>query len=192
MITVKIDTRPVFEILGKLDMLQPGNSLNEKITRVVATSINAEMRDRIHSKGLKADGSPIGTYSTKPTYVSAIGAGKAFAPVGKTGKTKFASGQRKGKEHTSRYFPDGYAGYKKIIGRDTLGGKVNLFLSGTLSNQFTLQADGNSYGLGWPGDKQFKIAQGMEKKYGPIWSLTADENKLVTDIVNNELQNAFS
>lgn len=192
MITVRIDNKPIFDILAKLDMLQPGNTLNQNITRIVATSINAEMRERIHGKGLKADGTPIGTYSTKPTYVSAVAAGRSFQPVGKTGKTKFASGERKGKSHTSRYFPDGYAGFKKIIGRDTLGGKVNLFLSGTLSNQFTLQAEGKTYGLGWPGERQFKIAQGMEKKYGRIWDLTTEESQLVNDIVSNELENAFS
>ena len=75
----------------------------EKITKEVATGVRASNLRRIHNDGKAANGSNIGSYSTKPMYVSLKASPRKFTPKGKTGKTKFANG----KSHKSGYFRDG-------------------------------------------------------------------------------------
>lgn len=178
-------------ITAKAATFNKGSVNNETLLRVVATTILADIKTRIHEKGLASDNSAIGQYSTKPMYVSvAANAGRSFGrPIGKTGKSKFKT---TGEDHKSRYFEGGYNEYKSKIGRNELG-SVNLSLSGQLNAQFTVQPTANGVGLGWPDAEKFKRALALEKKYGKqIWKLTADEKGKAISTAQSILARAIS
>lgn len=178
----------------KIETLQPGGANYDALIREVATTSLSALRRRIHEEGKAADGSDIGKYSRKPLYVSAsANPGKSFGrPIGKAGRSKFETGKRAGHDHKSRYFPDGYEGFKNQIGRNTIN-KVNLFLSGTLMNQFQILATGNGYGLGWSDAERLTIAKAMETKYGKkIYNLTDEEKTEAVKVGENYLKRALS
>ena len=80
--------------------------------------------DRIFNKGIDSKGSPVGTYSTTPIYISISASPKKFPAKGKNGEVKF----KNGKSHTSGYFSGGYYQFKQSIGRAGAGRKINLDL----------------------------------------------------------------
>lgn len=176
--------------LAKIQSFQKGGEGYDSALREVATTMRAEMSVRIHSEGKNANDSDIGQYSTKPIYVSAkSNPGRSFGrPVGKTGKSKF---QSTGLDHTSRYFEGGYNEFKTAIGRNQLG-KVNLSLSGQLSNQFSVIPTSEGYGVGWADTEKRERADHLENKYGKVWGLTPEEKKLSLMIVEKHLRDAFS
>lgn len=180
----------VGRLISKLQSVEKGGELSDSILREVATTMRAEMTIRIHSEGKNANDSDIGQYSTTPMYVSiSSNPGRSFGrPIGKTGKSKFAS---TGLDHTSRYFSDGYSGFKTAIGRNQLG-KVNLSLSGQLSNQFHVIAKSEGYGLGWSNDEMIQRAGYLQEKYGKVWSLTETEKTLTKEIAQRHLNSAFN
>ena len=195
MIVVVTNINDVISSLnGKIESFYPGASGYESLVRTVATTVSAEVKTRIHETGIASDGTKIGEYSRKPMYVSkAANVGRDFGrPVGKTGKSKFSSGKRKGEDHKSRYFPGGYHQYKTAIGRNRIG-SVNLSLSGQLNAQFGIQPTENGYGLGWADIKKRELAAALEKKYGKkIWGLTPEETTLTITVAKNEFKRAFS
>lgn len=195
MIRVNVDIGGTIASLnGKIERILPGGAQYESLQRTVGTSLLGDVKTRIHENGLASDGTKIGSYSTKPMYVSVkANVGRSFGrPIGKTGLSKFKSGDKKGKDHTSRYFPGGYNQYKTVIGRNRLG-SVNLSLSGTLNNQLTLQATERGYGIGWANAELYKRAKALEKKYGkPIWKLTDEETGKTISIAKNFVYRALS
>lgn len=187
-------TDVVAMMAGKIASLEQGGAGYDSLLRVVSTSVIGPMKTRIHEKGIATDGSKIGDYSRKPMYVSAnANVGKSFGrPIGKTGKSKFVSGAKKGTDHKSRYFPGGYYEYKTAIGRNQIG-TVNLSLSGQLNNQLSIQTTGKGYGIGWADAEKFKIAKAMEKKYGkPIWLLSSEEKQIANKVAEKYIKNALS
>jgi hypothetical protein len=194
-IVVKTNFNTIFSSLtDTIESLQVGKDNYDGVIRTVATTSLAQIRRRIHEEGKASDGNDIGQYSNKPLYVSIkANPGRSFgAPTGKTGRSVFASGAKEGQSHTSKYFGAGYDEFKTSIGRNQLK-KVNLFLSGTLANQFLVIDTANGYGLGWQNAEKFEIAKGMEKKYGKkIYALTEDEKKLATEVAVNYLFDVFN
>jgi len=93
--------------------------------------------DRIFNKGLDSKGSPVGTYSTEPIYISLRATPKKFPPRGKNGQTKF----KDGKQHRSGYFAGGYYQFKQAIGRAGAGRKINLELFGHFRKGFANSAN---------------------------------------------------
>lgn len=188
---------------GKIESFFPGAVGYEALLRTVATTMIADIKTRIHENGIASDGSKIGSYSTKPMYVGKkSNVGKDFGrPIGKTGKSKFKGGKKKGEDHTSRYFEGGYNQYKSAIGRNTIG-SVNLSLSGQLNNQLTIKPTENGYGIGWLGDTKksgkkslpmIDLAKALEKKYGKrIWGLTEEETTKTITTAKNYLTRALS
>lgn len=190
MITLKTNFT---QALGPLVAKLQDSRLYDTAIRTAATSVLGEMKTRIHEQGKAADGSDIGTYSKKPIYVSiTANPGKSFGrPIGKSGKSKFASGKKKGQDHKSRYFPQGYSEYKTAIGRNQLG-KVNLSLSGQLNSQLALIATSRGYGLGWPDDEKLKRSAFLEKKYGKkIWALAGKEKEIALAAAENVIKRAL-
>lgn len=173
---------------ARLNSLNKGGQGYDSTMREVATTMRGEISRRIHSEGENANGGDIGRYSTNPIYVSvAANAGRSFGrPIGKTRKSKFETGKKKGQDHRSRYFAGGYNEYKTAIGRNRLG-KVNLSLSGQMANQFSIIATSDGYGLGWSNTEMFERARHLEKKYGQVWALTPDEKIMSTAIVQNQI-----
>jgi hypothetical protein len=151
------------------------------------------MRSRIHEQGLAADGEPIGEYSSKPLYVGVTGyhGVNVGAPLGKTGKTKFKKGKKKGQPHTSRYFEGGYAEFKSDTGLSE-GGKVNLTLTRQLASQFSVIETNTGYGLGWTDSELSSRALALENKYGKkIWALATDEKSNAIALVQKLTNDAF-
>jgi hypothetical protein len=177
----------------KVDALQPGGLLHDSIMSQAASSVLPAMSSRIHEQGLSADGDSIGQYSSKSLYVS-VGEYPGIAvgtPAGKTGKTKFKKGKKKGQPHTSRYFEGGYAEFKTDTGLSE-GGKVNLVLTGQLRDEFGVVATANGFGLGWSDPEKADRAQALETKYGKkIWALTADEKSNVVALAQKMMNDAF-
>jgi hypothetical protein len=200
-ISVRVDVGDVIRSLnGKIESFFPGAAGYEGLLRTVATTLLADVKTRIHEKGIASDGSAIGQYSTKPMYVSStanIGSAAKFGrPIGKTGRSKFQSGKRKGADHASRYFPGGYNEFKTKIGRNQLG-SVNLSLSGDMNSQLTVQATSNGFGFGWPDGtgkgSKFQRAGFLEKKYGKkIWGLTDEEKVKTISLAKNYVIHALS
>lgn len=162
----------------------------DKVLRIVATSMLGEIKVRIHQKGIASDGSDIGKYSTKPAYFPPVSGLPKFDAQGKTGKKVFASGEKKGQAHKTRYFETGYSGLRGATGRQV--SKVDLSLTGQLDKQFTIIPTEKGYGLGWPDAEKLIRAKGLEKHYGKeIWNLTADEREKAILIANEEINNAI-
>lgn len=181
-------------LTNTIESLQVGKGNYDGLVRTVATTSLAQIRKRIHEQGKASDDTDIGQYSIKPLYISIReNPGRSFGrPTGKTGRSVFTSGKKEGQLHTSKYFEGGYEGFKNAIGRNQLG-KVNLFLSGTLANQFTIIATSKGYGLGWPSKDKLDIAKGLEKKYKKkIYALSKDEKALAIKVGEKYLKDVFT
>jgi hypothetical protein len=186
-------------VFVKLKKFSPSDQEGSRIVREVALNNLAQMRDRIQNRGEASAGGDIGTYSKKPIYVPVDEmVGKKLKPEGKNFKGKrrstFASGKRKGKPHKSRYFEDGYEGYKNEIGRNTLG-KVNLTLSGQFFNQMQLFPTSKGWGIGWSNSAMLKRAKGFESSdyFGKkIFSPTRKERSSAVSLAKKLTEDAIS
>lgn len=213
----------------KLGLLPDGEGTST-IMRAACYGALAQIKQRIHGEGQAADNSDIGQYNkTTPLYVNPLNSPKSFKPLGKNAvynikekkfvdfdnvhieyKKVLKKGQHKfvnGKDRKTKYFPS-YDAFKTEIGRNEIG-KVNLFLFGGLSSQFTVIAMGAGFGLGWiPGEmiaegvkKQvfsyYQRAKALELKYAKrIWGLSVAEKELSInagqDAANKYFKNAIS
>lgn len=170
--------------------ISPGGAIYDNIMRAVSLTLLSDIKRRIFNEGMATDGGEIGQYSTKPIYVNPVNSPAAFGrPIGKTG-SKFKTGTKKGQDHKTRYFPNGYKGFRDAIGRPT--DKVNLSLSGQLNAQFVLLAESDGYYLGWPDDTHPKIANGLEVHFRKqIWALTAQELARFAELYLEQVHNAL-
>ena len=189
MMHVEINTDGLLTIAQNLHELLPGNAAYTGVMRAAAVSVLAKVKQRIHQRGQASDGSDIGPYAVKPIYISTVtGTGKGLAThQGKTGKSAFAEGKKKGQQHTSQYFAGGYGQFKAALGPEA--SKVNLYLTGELCNELTIIGEPGStgYGIGWTEDEITKRAHALERKYGKeIWGLTEEEKKEVIDVLKCE------
>ena len=140
-----------------------------------SSTVHNLMAQRIFGDGRSASGGQIGSYSTKEMYVSPSKSPKKFTAVGIGGKTKF----KNGKKHKTRYFANGYAGFRQQAGRQS--NHVDLRLTGTLENSFVVTASGVNYVSGFTNEKEAAIAEGNEERFGvEVFSLTdEEENKFI-------------
>jgi hypothetical protein len=155
----------------------------------------SEMKPRIMGHGQAADGGLIGSYSTKPIYVSLSQSPRKFNPLGKEFKGKrrntFKSGKRAGQKHRSGYFSGGYGMFKSAIGRNQLG-TVNLTLTGQFMNALSLMQTADGWGLGWHSVKMADRARDFEKKYHKsIFGLSPRERKRVISEMKRLITDAF-
>lgn len=102
----------------------------------VTNEIIARQENRIFNKGVGGNGTQLAKYSTKPIYVSLKQMPRKVSPKGKFGTAKF----KNGKLHTSAYFDQGYAEFKKAMGKGG-GGHVNLWLTGKFRKGFANSAN---------------------------------------------------
>jgi hypothetical protein len=141
------------------------------------------------SGGSNSDGEKLPTkpYSTTPIYVSPRSLTNAPAKF-KFGKPP--EGESKGKPIKSLYFPDGYAQLKRETSR-----KLPLELTGRLKGGFLSEdvlTEGLEAAIAVPASEEGKV-EGLEKKYGPIFVPTPEEQaemledhaqQLVEQIIN--------
>lgn len=172
---------------------------------VAAKEVEALMGRRIFLQGRATDGSPIGSYSTLPIYVNPNNPQfkllpkfrkrkPILKPVGKKGDTVF----KNGKPHKTVYFADGYAGLRRVVGREPsaklqrIGNisatGVNLNFTGSMAASFTVGISGRVVALGFTNGKEFAKARGNEKRFGKdIFSASTAERSAFEAAVNREI-----
>lgn len=152
---------------------------------VAVTNVNSQQTDRIFVRGAATNGT-IGKYSTKPIYISNKQSPKKLRPKGKTGKTKFANGQR----HVSAYFAGGYKEFRGQVGR--VNSFVNLNLTASLRNDFAtppVRVSTHKYNAGVRKKSSSKKLQGAESHFNKrIFGLTDFENDLLLDTIIEEFR----
>lgn len=131
--------------------------------RVALSTTLAIHKPRIFQFGLDASRNKIGTYSTKPTYIS------AGRQARQTGKTKFVGG---------------YAEYKRDVGKNP--GYVILRDTDQMYADYGIVFTGN-FGFGFKNKHNFEKSQWMEEKYRKkIFGLAKNEiNVLAKTLVKN-------
>ena len=189
MLVVKSNINEELEkAMAKLSTFEVGGSGSDLAMRAGMVTILPVIKQRIHEKGLDGNNTKIGQYSTEPIYVNPKNSPRKFSPQGKHGDTKFRSGE----PHQTRYFEDGYKGFKTFIGRNLLG-SVNLSLTGGLSNQTVVIPTDKGYGIGFSNDENLQRAKALEKKYQKaIWTkMTAEESTIFADAVIERLTEIY-
>lgn len=96
---------------------------------IAAQDTHVKMVERIFEDGETANGTKKAYNSTTEIYVNPDNAPKKFPTKGKTGKTKFKSGN----DHKSGYF-ESYKEFRQKVGRQTAFMDLNLF--GNLKSDF--------------------------------------------------------
>lgn len=140
--------------------------------RVAGRDIVADAGDRIFVQGKASNNRDIGTYSTKPIYIS-----------------KKNSPRKAGIEKESSYFfPGGYKQFKEAIGR---GEKVNLRLFGSLQRDFLNPAEhtsGNSVTFSLKQEENIKKKGWAEEHFEKdIFNLAKKEEKVLVKTFEFEL-----
>lgn len=142
---------------------------DERHLRVAITTVLAVHKPRIFEDGLAADGSKIGSYSTKPASVSKSQQAK------NTGRT---------------YFPGGYAEYKTAIGKNP--GFVILVNTGQMKADYQLKFAGGKFGLGFQNPNNFDKSQWMQDKYDKqIFDHTQRELDIISDVLTRRINAAI-
>ena len=136
MIRVNVDIGGVIASLnGKMKHILPGGAQYESLQRTVGDSLLGDDKTRIHENGWPAKWHKDRQLFYQANVCKCKGE-RAEALAGRLVKPGYRNLKpvKKGKDHTSRYFPGGYNQYKTVIGRNQLG-SVNLSLAGRLNNQ---------------------------------------------------------
>lgn len=162
---------------------------------VATKKLEATFKRRIFTQGKASNNSKIGTYSTEPMYVSLAGAKSTYGSQIRTsslrGKGNSGSGKFKnGKNRRSMYFPDGYSGFRKQMGRQNKFVDLNLTGSTEKSIQTGKRAN-NRVVMGFISNRKTSIADNLERKYGKsIFAVTKSEEKDTrTDFLEEVVRN---
>ncbi len=180
--------------------------------------LKAEFITRIFTNGQAADGTQIGSYSTKPMYASIPALTKQYGsqiglsglkPRGKKKGTRDASRSSKNKtvikrfrgdsedftakvvtKRTSMYLPGGYLELREVVGRKT--DKVDLSMGFSLRGDINVRDNLGTPSLTFLNDKEVLKAQGNEKRFGKtIFAVTEDEADIVINRWREDVENAF-
>ena len=151
----------------------------ERLTKEVAIGVRASNMRRVHNEGKAVSGSLIGSYSTKPMYVNPKNSPRRFSTGGKKSDKPIF---KNGKSRKTKYFKDGYKGFRNEIGRETA--YVNLQLTGTLKSDFNMVKTANGWSVGF--DKRAELSENLEKKYNKrIWGVSEQDKIIVNQIISN-------
>lgn len=165
-----------------------------KLATYTAVAVQAK---RIFTDGRNTDGRQFQYNSTTPLYLdpsTTFNGSKLGTPIGKTGKSVFESGKKKGQPHKTVYVKS-YKDYREKIVREAEF--VNWELSGDLKLDFEnpqgstptpIKVSENEYISGLKRDDSIKKREGLESRYGRIFWLSADEKKLFYDTASFELR----
>lgn len=154
------------------------------------------MDKRIFDQGKNADGSDIGSYSSKPLYVNPLNPNnpKKFATKGKFGQSKY----KNGKPHKTAFFSS-YGAYKTAIGRGN-GNRVNLqlnkfFRRAFLTRNLPVKVEGEFIVIqfGVPSSKVNSAGKlkGLAIKYPGAFRAAPNEKKEVMDTFRQILANTL-
>ncbi|TWW08728.1 hypothetical protein E3A20_21440 [Planctomyces bekefii] len=162
----------------------------DDMTRTMASTATALIRDRVHEKGLAADGTPIGTYSEGYMKVRTGDYGNSGV------KTK---GKNAGeKKDSGAYTKGAKAGSPRPRYNRSTDTKVILSLTRQMENDLAICAtdpikvDGG-YGIGFQNKDNFEKARWCEDTYKKsIYRLTSSEKDVMDQIRNEHIKNALS
>jgi hypothetical protein len=175
-------------ILDRLHQLHPGGRVYDHAMQEAAHTQLQNCRQRIHVLGTASDGTDIGQYSSTPIYVNPARGSYSFAPVGKTGKTTFAS---TGQPHLTRYFDAGYRAFREAVGLPA--DKVVLTLRGDLRDGLSVIRSSAGYGLGWSDERLYDLSQALERKYAKhIWAATFAERSEMVNSISEKVRETIS
>lgn len=130
------------EFLNKLQRVKLNLRSDDKPLKLASYSSLAKQSVRIFTDGKNSSGTLIGNYSTEDIWINPNPPSGDFIPrnnggfsplTGKTGKTEFASGKRKGQPHKTSYFK-GWKGLRDAQGLPT--SHVDLNFTGELFSDF--------------------------------------------------------
>lgn len=180
----------VQEKLAQIDM--------DKLCFDVASTLKAEIRNRVHVEGLASDGSKIGTY-TKAYMVTRTGAYQ--------NSETYKKGKNKGQLKNPGFYTKGKKAVFDIESRKAVnvkeskrknfnrGSDTDVILSLTRQMENDLNAtepikvDGG-YGIGYRNEHNYDKAIWNEQRYKkPIWNLTKEEEQLAEEVVNTYIEN---
>jgi hypothetical protein len=171
-----------FEVLSER-LAEIARNLDEQFPTTIAMQsmieVEAEFKDRVFAKGLKTDGSPIGTYSTKPSYFDkdSFIRKASYKPQGKVNKGKFKNGnQRK-----SMYLAQGYNQFRDIQGRETPN--INLKYSGSEERALRVYKFGSEVLFGNADKTEHIKIESQDEKYGTIFSLSVAEGEFLKQAI---------
>jgi len=171
-------------IVAKIKGLFSEESKN-KLLLECAVGIRASNMRRIHNDGLNVSLNSIGNYSTTPIYINPKNSPRKFTGQGKNGEIKFQNGI----SHKTKYFDNGYKGFRNYIGRTS--NKVNLQLSGNLKANYQIQKTTNGYNIGFLSNKYTLISKGLEEHFNTkIWGVSQRDRKIVNIILKKFTKNA--
>lgn len=170
------------------------------VVKIAAIGTSAIMVERIFEKGLKSDGSKIGTYdSENEIYEYPNNLPRRQSPKGKPGA------ERNVKNRKTVYFKS-YQDLRAKQGRES--SFVNLRLTNDLQSDMAnsgvskssdkiaspnpIMISPNEYQLRLRRKENVQKRIGLEKRYGTIFDLTKDEQKLFLNTVQKELLLKYS
>ena len=164
---LKSNFDPVMNRLQALASLDPVQK--RRITYAMGLVAQEQVKDRV-KRGVSTNGQKFQDYSKKPSYFAKKrGVSKKLGtPWGKEygGKRRkrFASGERKGKLHRSRYLPKGYFEFRQVTGRNTDSNR--LIFTGAMMNNLKVDAYGKDGAvLHFPRKQENSKAMGNQEKY---------------------------
>ena len=177
------------EYLTRINKLLTKDIASQPFALAVST-VHADMSKRIFTDGKNTQNARIGRYNTtEPIYVNPnLSPGTKFDPVGKTGKSTFAS---TGEAHKTGYFKS-YKNYRAKIGRPV--GKVDLQLSDQLKINFengVVKINNFEYDLIVTDLSKDKIDGNEERFKSEIFQMTKQEKENFDKYYEDELNEAL-
>ena len=180
----------------------------QKAAAIAGTTARALVVGRVFGNGQAADGSSIGTYSTKPVHVGASsfltkgGAAKVLGSNAKrrklygaakaSGEAQFIPKSRPGPGGKGAiFFPEGYKGIRKADGRQTQF--VDLRYTGQMQNDFHSIPTRTGFNMGFLTSNNGAKMRGNEKRFGKeIATLSQAEINQITETYFNEFNRLFN
>ncbi len=165
-----------FEVLSER-LQEIARNLDDQFPTTIAMQSMIELQgewiDRISLRGENSDGGKIGTYSKKPNYFSKdkFAKGKAFKPIGKTGK----------KTKNTMYLQGGYNQFRDINSRETPN--VNLKFTGSMEGAFRVYKFGSEVLFGNADNLEHKKVEGNTARFGEWASLTEGEKIFLKEAI---------
>lgn len=106
---------------------------NNRPFQLAVLSSVAQVSKRVFSDGKNQAGSTFAYNDIEPVYITDEQSPRKLSHKGKFGKSVFASGEKKGLEHTTTYFAS-YKEFRQSVGRES--NFVNWQLNGDLMSDF--------------------------------------------------------
>jgi hypothetical protein len=175
--------------LAQINLQKLKESLAESVIKVAGAqsravvesmlNFEADIKQRVFTDGLDANGQKIGTYSTKPFYASLNQSSqiRASSLKGRGKKRGSRDAERSGPKNVrnkftgrvvpadrkTMYLPGGYLEFRGVVGRQNK--TVDLNLTGSLQGDIRLGQSNDSVQVAFTTDKQKDIASGNEERF---------------------------